>query len=724
MTPKNKFWWFAAFSGILLLTVFTIISVLLWRQLHPPHHAVLIDIFKNHFAYLFITLFLVLTGFVFALDAIFHNYIIPVSRLAEEIRIMTSVNPSHRIQIEGSADVVRLAEAINDGADSFQNLRRDVDKKIREAKSEAEEEKNLLATFMAELPEGVLVCNVEGRILFYNKRSRTVLERGAPDDTEWGEMAGRFIGLGRSVFGVIDKNLIVHALDEIAEKLDEKEDSVATYFVAVGEGGRLLRVEAVPIVSREIRGPRMTGFILILDDITDEVESERRIDFLLQSLLRRFRSSVAGIRSAVEAIREYPDMAATQRDHFHQIIHDESVGLGTTLDNAADEYSGFIKSHWPAVRISVTDLFETLKPRAAEKIGVTLTIEPPPEPYSVEVDSYATTMALLFVIERVRNLTGATEFTCAFDRRDRFIHIDLAWEGDPVRIETLRQWESRPLTVAEEGIGLTLREVLGHHDAQLWCPACREPSSRASIRLFLPAADNTAKPVSAHAVTITSESRPEFYDFDLFNQPGQNPELDNCTLRELTYTVFDTETTGLNPKVDEIISIGAVRIVNSRLLYRESFDQLVDPRRPLDYDSIKYHGIQPDMLAGQPPIQRVLPTFHRFAEDTILVAHNAAFDMRMFQVKENETGVQFINPVLDTLLLSAVVHPAQDHHNLEDIAKRLGIRIVGRHTALGDAIAAGEVFLRLIPLLAKEGVRTLKDARLASEKTYYARMKY
>ena len=111
-------------------------------------------------------------------------------------------------------------------------------------------------------------------------------------------------------------------------------------------------------------------------------------------------------------------------------------------------------------------------------------------------------------------------------------------------------------------------------------------------------------------------------------------------------------------------------------------------------------------------------------EETILVAHNAAFDMRMLELKESQTGIKFINPVLDTLLLAAVVHPAQENQNLEAIARRLGISIVGRHTALGDALATAEVFLKFIPLLAQQGIHTLKEARVASQKTMYARLKY
>ena len=130
------------------------------------------------------------------------------------------------------------------------------------------------------------------------------------------------------------------------------------------------------------------------------------------------------------------------------------------------------------------------------------------------------------------------------------------------------------------------------------------------------------------------------------------------------------------------------------------------------------------MLNDKPTIEQVLPVFRQFSKTTVMVGHNVAFDMRMLQMKEPSTGVTFDNPVLDTMLLSAVVHPAQNDHSLNAIAERLGIKIVGRHTALGDAIATGQILLKLIPLLKANGVITLMNARQASEKTLFARLKY
>jgi DNA polymerase III subunit epsilon len=226
-------------------------------------------------------------------------------------------------------------------------------------------------------------------------------------------------------------------------------------------------------------------------------------------------------------------------------------------------------------------------------------------------------------------------------------------------------------------------------------------------------------------IPLKQQGRPEYYDFDLFRQPGQNTELDQCLLAQLSYTVFDTETTGLQPDAgDEIISIGALRIVNGRLLQQENFDRLIQPRRALSAESIAIHGITRTMLEGQLPIEAVLPQFRRFAEDSVLVAHNAAFDMRFLQLHEVQTGVRFTQPVLDTLLLSQVIHPHQSQHTLEAIAARLGVATVGRHTALGDAIVTGELFLKMIPLLAEKGIFTLREAREAALKTLYARIHY
>jgi len=279
------------------------------------------------------------------------------------------------------------------------------------------------------------------------------------------------------------------------------------------------------------------------------------------------------------------------------------------------------------------------------------------------------------------------------------------------------------MSVAGDSSPLSVTDIVERCNGDIWFQRERV-SHRAFFRTMLPIAD--APTDLPRAVIAAAEGeRPEFYDFDLFSWSAASHELDDRLLSELAYTVFDTETTGLQPtQGDEIIQIGATRIVNRRLLRHECFDQLINPQCRLSPQSIEVHGITPELLVDQPTIAVVLPKFHAFCADTVLVGHNAAFDMRFLQLKEKQTGVRFEQPVLDTLLLSAVLHSNQTTHRLEAIAERLGVSVFGRHTALGDAIVTGEVFLKMLPLLAEMGIRTLRQAREASQKTFHARLRY
>ena len=108
----------------------------------------------------------------------------------------------------------------------------------------------------------------------------------------------------------------------------------------------------------------------------------------------------------------------------------------------------------------------------------------------------------------------------------------------------------------------------------------------------------------------------------------------------------------------------------------------------------------------------------------MLVAHNAAFDMRFLELAEAETGVRFAQPVLDTLLLSAVVHRNQPDHSLEAIAERLGVRGRRAPHRAGRRAGHGEIFLKLVRAPRRARRPTLGEALEASRETYYVRLQY
>jgi DNA polymerase-3 subunit epsilon len=642
-------------------------------------------------------------------------------RIAEETGIIHNVNPAHRIKLAGSGDVVRLADAINSAADRFEELHRSVEERIVESRARIEEEKSILSVVLAELPEGVVICTAEGQVTLYNQRAQQLLEAADQPVSAADRLpAGGFIGLGRSIFGVVDKPVIIHALKDIPEKLRRGHHDLTSSFVMFARNDRLLQALAVPILSplREL-----SGFVLILTDFTGQMESYRRVDALFQSLSVVVRSAIASIRSSVEVILDYPDLPPSKRDEFQRIIHREALSAGTAMDRLAAEYAGSIQTPVSLSRMRLRDFVEAVRIQADAKAGLVLSGEPVEDHLWISVDSYSMTLALVFILHRLGAELGTGTFRWALDRKEHHLGLDFIWTGAPLRLEVLRRWEQQAVAVADESVNATLKEVLTRHRAELWSQAC-DDNENAYVRILLEAVE-PAPSTYPRRQTVLATARPVYYDFDLFNQPGQAPELDDRLLAELAYTVFDTETTGLDIREgDEMVAIGAVRILNSRLLESECFEQLVKPECILRHDAIRIHGIQPEMLEGQPDVRQALQSFQRFAEGTILVAHNAAFDMRLLQLQEKRTGIRFGNPVLDTMLLSAVVHPAHRRHDLATIAERLGITIMGRHTALGDAIATAEVFLRLMRLLAEMGIQTLKQAREASQKTYYARLKY
>jgi DNA polymerase-3 subunit epsilon len=725
--PGNNFWGIVAFAAILFVIILTGSAVWIKYPLTSVQLQYILRLLSSFIGPDIVIALLVLVVSGGSVLAVFRRYILPVRKIADEVSLINTSNPSHRIHGKGAAELRRLCDRINEGAERYEVLAKNVDEKILRARAESEQEKNILAAIMAELPEGVLICNTEGRILLHNHRARQLLT-GFPDGAGTNQKdatspieRSRYIGLGRSVYGVIDRNLIDHALDQISSKLRSGDPRVVSYFVVAGADDRKLRVEVVPILDAK---RQFSGLILIFNDITRQLESDSHLNLALQSFSRGVRASLAGIRSAIETIIEFPQMDAPRLDTLKAIIHKESLILGEILESDLPVNARGNFSQWPLITMSAADLADLLRSKAGQKLQLQIRVEEFNPAIRVKIDSYSFLLVLLFVIGKLKSLIGFTELTCRFNELDWYVGFDLLWQGAPIKFEILREWEEQRLVFEEEGLSLSLREIIDHHAADFGSYSSKRRKGTSYLRFFLPMVE-AAEPEEPRSLTILPESRPEFYDFDLFGNVQHVPELEDRPLTDLTYTVFDMETTGLNPaEGDEIISIGAFRIVNCRLLQAERFEQLIDPQRSIPWTSVKIHGIHPEMLIGQPFIDKVLPQFHHFVEDTILVAHNAAFDMRFLQLKEPESGVKFANPVLDTLLLSAVVHPSHENHDLEAISQRLGVRILGRHTALGDASATGEIFLKMLPLLNQKGIYTLKEALAASRKTYYARQKY
>ena len=194
-------------------------------------------------------------------------------------------------------------------------------------------------------------------------------------------------------------------------------------------------------------------------------------------------------------------------------------------------------------------------------------------------------------------------------------------------------------------------------------------------------------------------------------------------LTELVCTVLDCETTGLHIDAgDRLVSIGAVRVDGGHLRADDTFDTLVDPGRTIPPSSIEFHGITDEMVAGAPTPSEALAAFTAYAADSVLVGHQVAFDLGFLRAAGPVPAGAQAGAVLDTMLLAAVLDPDPEARvGLDAVCERFGVPVVGRHTALGDALATAELLTLMLPLLADRGVVTLGDALEASARTDVAK---
>lgn len=192
-------------------------------------------------------------------------------------------------------------------------------------------------------------------------------------------------------------------------------------------------------------------------------------------------------------------------------------------------------------------------------------------------------------------------------------------------------------------------------------------------------------------------------------------------LSEYTFVVFDTELTGLNQRNDEIISIGAVKIVNLQIELDQAFHQYIRPKNLDHTKSTLVHRITPEQLRTMPTIGEVLPEFIRFCNDSLLVGHYVAMDVNFInKACREELGGTISNPSVDTMRMAQGYKEAKfmethghgnvsTSYNLNDLGEEFGLPLFKPHDALEDALQTAYLFLYLVKKMKQGRIRTLKE---------------
>jgi len=166
-------------------------------------------------------------------------------------------------------------------------------------------------------------------------------------------------------------------------------------------------------------------------------------------------------------------------------------------------------------------------------------------------------------------------------------------------------------------------------------------------------------------------------------------------LEEAVYVVFDIETTGLSVTNSKIIEIAGVKMKGGEIIGR--YATFINPHENIPYHITQLTNITDEMVKGAPDLEQELPKFVEFVGDSVLVAHNARFDIGFIQENCKRFGLpQLSNPVLDTLEMARLLYPSLKNHRLNTLAEKFKVSLENHHRAIDDAEALGHILFRMI----------------------------
>lgn len=640
---------------------------------------------------------LVLTAWVWQLFD--QNVARPIQLLSGELTAKAEAGTAEGALTTAPARYLgELAPAADGIAKALGRAQKEKDAEVSAAIDQVLAEKAQLEAVLRDLRECVLICNNEHEILLYNSEAQRLLGLEAQ------------IGLGRPLFRLVTEAPIAHALERLklrvgAGRHTSHRDFLSVAVVCATRDGRLTLQGRVSLIL-DPQSDEIDGFVLTLRDATMLISDHAARDHLLKEMLEGLRRPSANLGAAAEILAS-GEMDPAMHERFVGVVVEEAGTLARRIDRLAGAYNELRIGGWSMNDVSSIALVACVRDRLADLPALEIAHEGPDQ--WMNCDSFTVVEMTAMLCRQITEAAGTGRIELEAHADHGHVFLDLAWEGVPIPEAASERWLTTPLV---DGLaGLSARDVLLHHRTEIWSE--RIADGRARLRLPLQPAveDHQSAPASK------LPPRPEFYDFGLLRR-SRAGALANTRLADLAFVVFDTETTGLFPSAgDEIVQIAGVRVLNGRVISGERFDRLVDPGRRIPAASTRIHGITDAMVADAPDARQILPEFHDFAADAVLVAHNAAFDMKFLQLKEGVIGRRFDNPVLDTVLLSAHLFGQEAEHTLDALAVRFGLSFPEgtRHTAIADAEVTAELLCRLLPVLEARGIATLADALAASE---------
>jgi len=614
----------------------------------------------------------------------------PLLKIRGGAEIVSRINLSHRIDVTTGDELESLAADFNSMAEALEGAYSELEERVREVTVSLQGEKSRLASVLRTMVEGLVVLNEQGEVLLMNPRARAALCTGSNP------------ALGRKLTQVLPAKRVEYHLKQLRLAWEEGRRDMVEPVIFPLVGGRLLKGVMAAMPEHNYG---LAGYLLAFRDLTEEAERDKRVDMHLRKLPSMLRSPLSSMQSLAEILETRKDLPEEKRKAFAAALHGEANACLKMLGEGEEVANSMPSALWPG---QPADAHSIVAEALAASKGVYAELANAPEhlpPVAAEPFGWVAAMSTV-IGWLASHSSGWSPVVASIVAEGEMVVTTFSLAG----AKDISPDEMNALVVEVEGEEpITLYEAVRRNRGEIWT---RSHGEDFEVRLGmvkasqLPEADGGARIV---------DDQPEFYDFDLFQaRPGfETGDLLSQDLAKLEFVVFDTETTGLSPaKGDKVVSLSGVRVRRGKVLSAGVFHTLVDPGIPIPPESVKFHGVTDEMVAGAPKMAEAFEDFKEYVGDAVIVAHNAAFDMKFLELAARENDlVSMDNPVIDTLFLSFGVHGDLQGHSLDAISDRLGVTIEGRHTSLGDARATAEILVKLIPLLAARGVRTLAEAK-------------
>ncbi|KPQ10684.1 MAG: DNA polymerase III subunit epsilon [Saliniramus fredricksonii] len=605
-----------------------------------------------------------------------------VEKLAATLRVSADAGAPGSIAPETARYLGDLAPAISDAARHLGECRIALCDAISEATQQLTREKAWLETLLADVPAAVLVCSADHEIVFYNAPAAEIL--GAEVGPGLARPVGDFLA-DEPIRRAHARLSATRGPQAHADLLCTSRDGSLVLEGRMRLVGREGEVQDGGVQDGEVQdggvqdlepGPRPDaaggGYVLSLADVTATHAAAAEREARIARALPRLHEARRALRDGDgDAARITQDAAAILAELTHLLADAPTLS-----------------------ELRSADLADALQARLAGR-GIALSVAGPD--LFLRVDGYGFLAMLAHILRRLADDAARAGFVLTTIEEDGpGAALALSWQGAPLCEEALADWCAEPID--PETPELTAAMVLARHGSAL-APVDDGWGLRIALRRARRA---VAPPAPLRRSTV--------YDFALLDR-ARSAGIAQSALNDLAYVVFDTETTGLDPERDEIVQLAALRVVNGRIVDGEVFETLIDPQRPIPPGATAVHGITPQMVIGAPHIGEAGARFHRFAAGAVLVAHNAPFDMAFLRRHEAIICQRFDNPILDTVLASAVLFGQGESHSLDALASRFGIIIpeAARHTALGDAEATAQALVRMLPMLRARGFTRFGD---------------